>query len=412
MSNLSRRGQSLIDSPPVAGYILEHFARVADAWDPDTRPDGYVALCIAENKRMTGDLLACLGRYDAPPADVLGYDAMIGKVGFREALAEFMGRSFLGRTVTADNLAVLAGAGSVLELLFYAIADEGDGVLVPTPSYAGFWADLETRDGLNLVQVDGASDDDFVLTPARLDAAMDAADCPVRALLFTNPDNPLGRVASREQLSAILDWADARGIHVVFDEVYALSVFGDTPFVSAASIRASLGPRAHVVWAFSKDFGASGLRCGVLVSENEAVLRSVDQLAYWSATSGHTQYLLSSLVGDAATVDGYVARMQADLREAYRRVIAALDAAGIPYMPAEAAFFVICDLRRHLDEATYAGEQRLWTRLLDQSNVNLTPGEACRIAEPGFFRLCYAGVPIEAVELAIERMGRQLNGNA
>ncbi len=405
MSTLSRRGQQLIDTPPLAGYIGEHFARAAQAWDATLRPDGYVALCIAENKRRAGDLMTRLGAYTSVPTDVLGYDAMIGNEAFRENLAGFLGRAFLGRRFAADNLAVVAGAGSVLELLFHALADEGQGVLVPTPSYAGFWADLETRDGLRIVTVDTTFDEGFALTTEALDRAMAGAGCEVRALLFTNPDNPLGKVASREQVEAIVAWAEAKQVHVVFDEIYALSVFGDREFVSAASVRPSLGQYVHIVWAFSKDFGASGLRCGVLVSENADVIAAVDQLAYWAACSGHTQWLLSQLVADEASVDAYVAAMQADLRQTYGAVTAALGDAGIPYVPAEAAFFVVCDLRSWLEAPTVEAEGKLWRRLLEDANVNLTPGHACRIAEPGFFRLCYAGVPLAAVQTGIARIG-------
>jgi DNA-binding transcriptional MocR family regulator len=46
--------------------------------------------------------------------------------------------------------------------------------------------------------------------------------------------------------------------------------------------------------------------------------------------------------------------------------------------------------------------------LLDEGNVNLTPGSACRIAEPGFFRLCYAALPVEHVVEGIERVGELL----
>ena len=56
-------------------------------------------------------------------------------------------------TIVSEAPLVLSGPhlGAVLELLFHAIADPGDAVLVPTPSYAGFWADLETRDDLTIV---------------------------------------------------------------------------------------------------------------------------------------------------------------------------------------------------------------------------------------------------------------------
>ena len=49
-------------------------------------------------------------------------------------------------------------------------------------------------------------------------------------------------------------WAESAGVHLVFDEIYALSVFGEAPFQSVASLRPELGPRVHIVWAFSKDF--------------------------------------------------------------------------------------------------------------------------------------------------------------
>ena len=65
-------------------------------------------------------------------------------------------------------------------------------------------------------------------------------------------------------------------------------------------------------------------------------------------------------------------------------------------MPADAGFFVVCDLRRFLTAPTFEAEHALWRRILDDANVNITPGAACRIVEPGFFRLCYAAVPGEA----------------
>jgi aspartate/methionine/tyrosine aminotransferase len=412
MSSLSRRGQQLADHPPFAPYILEHFVRSQKTWHPVERPDGYIALCIAENRTLWDRLTPQLARYRDVPARALGYDAMIGNLEFRTKLAAFMSRAFLGRTVEAEQLAVVAGAGSVLELLFYAIADEGDAVLVPTPSYAGFWADLETRDALTIVPVATGAADEFRLTPDALDRALASSARPVKALLFTSPDNPLGRVYSRAELEAILAWAERADVHVVFDEIYALSVFGEQPFVSAASLRASqsLGDKVHIVWAFSKDFGASGLRCGVLVSDNVGVRQAVDALAYWAAVSGDTQWLLGELVADTEFVDAYLADMRATLAETYAGVTAALDAAGVPYLPAGGGIFVLCDLRAYLDEPSWAAEDRLWDRIVDEAQVNLTPGSACRIAEPGFFRLCYAAESREAVLEGVRRVTGLLRG--
>nr|HMQ24012.1 hypothetical protein [Planctomycetota bacterium] len=53
---LSARSAKLTIASPMEHYILEHFSRQADAWDARENPDGYIALCIAENHLMD-DLL-------------------------------------------------------------------------------------------------------------------------------------------------------------------------------------------------------------------------------------------------------------------------------------------------------------------------------------------------------------------
>ncbi|MDH3538463.1 MAG: aminotransferase class I/II-fold pyridoxal phosphate-dependent enzyme [Acidimicrobiia bacterium] len=405
---LSQRGENLVGNRPTPAYIEAHYDLVDDSWDPASNLEGYVSMCIAENK-LVWDLLAPkMAASRDVPARVTGYDAMVGAWSFRQALARFLGTHLLGRSVEAEHVLVLAGAGSVLETLFYAVADPGEGILIPTPSYAGFWLDLEVRDGLQIVPVHTEAADGFRITPELLDTAADNASVPIRALLFTSPDNPQGRVYDADEIEAIIDWTEERNIHLVVDEIYGLSIHADRPFVSAAARRPSLGERIHIVWAFSKDFAASGLRCGVLVSENQGVLTAVDAVAYWSAVSGDTQFLLEQLISDERWVDGFIAENQRRLGDTYRQVTAALDAVGIRHLPAEAGFFFLCDLRPFLDEPTWEAEAALWRRILDDARVNLTPGAACRIGEPGFMRLCFASEPLPAVLTGIERIGALL----
>lgn len=408
-SGLSARGQNLLAGAPLPPYLYEHFDRVDDAYDAATNPDGYIGLSVAENK-LVWDLMR--PRLIEPrrnlPHEAICYDEMIGSATFRRRLAEFMGSRFLGRVFDYRSIAVLAGAGSVLEILFYVLADPGEAVLVPTPSYSGFWADLETRNELHIIPVHTNSESGFRLTTGLLDEALTAADRPVRALLYTNPSNPTGAVAAPEEIEEIIAWSEARDVHLVLDEVYALSIHGNTTFVSGAALRPTLGDKIHVVWAFSKDFGSSGLRCGVLVTENEALMQAVDALAYWAVVSGDTQHMLGEMIADEEWVNGYVAEMQEGLRRARAAVTKALDAADIPYLPADGGYFVLCDLRRHLSEPSWEAEDALWRRILDEADVNITPGSACRISEPGFMRICFAAAPTEAAVEAVRRIEKVL----
>jgi aspartate/methionine/tyrosine aminotransferase len=166
----------------------------------------------------------------------------------------------------------------------------------------------------------------------------------------------------------------------------------------------------HIVWAFSKDFAASGLRAGVFMSENEDILRALDELAYWGCCSGDTQWMLGRMIADEAWVDGFVQTNRTRLRGAKSRVTRALEALGVPYLEPEAGFFLLLDLRRFLQEPTFAAEHALFRRLLDEANVNLTPGAACRVAEPGFMRLCFAAVPTDVALDGIERLSSCIRG--
>lgn len=84
----------------------------------------------------------------------------------------------------------------------------------------------------------------------------------------------------------------------------------------------------------------------------------------------------------------------------------ALDAlpAPVPYTPASAAMFLWVDLRAGLREATWEEEDSLWAHMVESKRLLLTPGRACHAAEPGFFRICWAWMPTEALPVAAARI--------
>ncbi len=386
-------------------YIAEYFERAAGV-DPQD-PDRYVCLAIAENKLVWDLLEPRLGAPRDVPEHAAGYDTMVGSEALRTAVAAFGSEHLWGRAVHADEVITLAGAGSILETLFYVLGDPGDGVLVPTPSYAGFWMDIETRDAMRVVPAHMSPDDGFRLRPEVLAAAYDASEVPIRALLLTNPSNPTGRIHSPDEIAGAVAWARSVGLHVVVNEIYALSAHGDTPFTPTGSI-VEVGDDLHFVWAFSKDFAMSGLRCGVLTTTNESVRTAMAGLAYWAVVSGDTQHLLATMLTDGDWVAGYLAGMRERLGRSYAATTRALDGVGIPYLEGHAALFLLCDFREFLAEPTWGAEHALWRRILDDANVNLTPGAACHVGEPGFLRLCFAQEPPDVVETAITRIAAAL----
>ena len=103
-----------------------------------------------------------------------------------------------------------------------------------------------------------------------LEEAFTRASCPVKALVISNPHNPLGKCYSRATLEAYLHFCQRHNLHFISDEVFALTAFDsadhptDPGFVSALSIDPSsldCDPwRVHVVWSMSKGFGCCGIK--------------------------------------------------------------------------------------------------------------------------------------------------------
>lgn len=401
MASLSERGGRLADRSPLSEYMIVSREHADRRWAPDRR-DGFIDMSTAENKLMWDLLEPQIGRARDVPPSAVGYGDTRGNPDLRSAVAEFASKHFLGRPIDADSVCTLAGAGSVLEAVFWALCDPGDGVLVATPGYAGFWMDLEHRDEAVIVGVSTDPDDGFRITPDALDRAWESSERPIRALLLSSPDNPTGRVLDASELSRIIAWTRTRGIHLVSDEIYALSVFGGSDFVSVSHLT-ELGDDVHVVWAISKDFAASGLRCGFLFSHNERLRSAVSGQAIWAAVSGRTQHLVTEMLADHDWLDRYLHEMPARLATAHGTFTASLTEAGIPHVRSAAGFFLIADLRGFLSEPTFDAERMLWRRMVEHG-VNLTPGKAIRSSEPGLFRVCFTATPTESLATAVQRI--------
>ena len=107
-----------------------------------------------------------------------------------------------------------------------------------------------------------------------------AAGHPPKVLLLTNPTNPFGTVWKAEDMLRAIEWATAHRIHVVSDEIYAASIFGQAecpPFESAWDLAAEKltdeqARLVHLVYGLAKDFGVSGFRTGAVATRHGHVI--------------------------------------------------------------------------------------------------------------------------------------------
>lgn len=118
------------------------------------------------------------------------------------------------------------GCAGLLNSLFFSLAEAGDGVLIPSPYYAAFESDMKVIAECFPLQVTmknppaGPTVDD-------LDASLRFADninVKPKILLLTNPNNPFGTIYSAETIKNAIIWARSHKMHIIIDEIYALSI--------------------------------------------------------------------------------------------------------------------------------------------------------------------------------------------
>ncbi|KAM0420880.1 hypothetical protein ACHAPT_011269 [Fusarium lateritium] len=197
----------------------------------------------------------------------LQYNDTQGSTDLLAATAKFLNAYFKPTySLTSSNILAGNGVTAILDALAFNVADEGDSILLPTPSYGMFAHDLITRNGIDLVHVpcddinegrfNNEHDNGGGLAPltVRLDTALkreQSAGRRVAAVLLANPENPLGRCYSRAVLSQVADLCSQHQVHLIVDEIYAIS--GGSSFTSILSVVGEQSKKnVHVLWGMSK----------------------------------------------------------------------------------------------------------------------------------------------------------------
>ncbi|KAJ5138901.1 1-aminocyclopropane-1-carboxylate synthase 6 [Penicillium bovifimosum] len=423
---LSTRGGTFAKAGLADGYL----GPPRTPFDKNTK-QGVVSFNNAENFLMQDVMLEYM-RKTASTLDQTNltyHEGPFGSTRLRTATANLLTTHFHPSTPVSPSQIVFAnGVTSLNAICALSLTDPTDGILLSQPIYGSFSGDLRVPSSCQLIYTPFHGDDPFGLAAvARYEESyLRARDegVKIRALLICNPHNPLGRCYSRETLQALLQLCQKYQIHLVSDEVYALSVYGDDPaggFVSVLSIDpVSLGvdpDLVHVLYGMSKDFAAAGLRLGCLISRNQRLLQAALSLSRFHWPSHVSCSIATAILEDEEFVDSFLKESRRVLREHRDLAVSALEQAGIPFARGSiAGFFLWIDLSKCLD-ATIVTSQDGWaaeldlSRRLQQIGVVMSSGLAYHNETPGWFRVIFS-VEAEMLNEGLSRIVKFYHSSA
>lgn len=412
---LSSRAQPFLSANPRFYYTRLQVEAINNEYHPSLNPTGALPLAVAENKLCASMLVGFISSSAQHGEDIAQYTWSSGMPRVRDIFAKFLTKYlFDGHPVSPNELILCPGCVSILYQLSLLLFEAGDSILVPTPYYPAFDHDFFNLGRVATVEVNNEVGDkdqiDYSIRVASLEEAYQRElnnGRSVKGLLLTNPSNPLGIIYSDEEIIAAIAWARSKGIHIIMDEIYALSVFAtssDQRFKSAMSLlNGNTGNDIHILWGLSKDFGASGLRCAVCFSQNKELIQAMSGLNDAFMVSNLMQECAATLLSDYAFIDEYMLFCRASLRKSYIFLRDALEKIEVPIVDGGAAIFVFANFRKYLREDSFDGERCLHEELCNQGLV-FTPGYSCHAQVPGYFRICFAWIPFVSLEEAIRRL--------
>ena len=298
----------------------------------------------------------------------------------RENICRYMGERFSVECDPAHTI-VTVGASVAIDLVLRAICETGDEILVPEPCYVSY-APIVTLAGGTPVAVECTSDNDFVLTPEKLEAAITQK---TKALILAYPNNPTGAIMNKSQLEALIPVIEKHDLLVISDEIYAeLTYVGK--HVSIASLR-DMRQRTVVINGFSKAFAMTGWRVGFVCAPEEIdeAMFKIHQYGIMCAPRV-SQHAAAAALAEGFT-DGFsvVEEMRAEYARRGRFMVNAFNSLGLKCFQPKGAFYVFPSIAdTGLDGEEFAN------RLLKEKGVAVVPGSAFGEAGKMHVRCSYA----------------------
>ena len=312
------------------------------------------------------------------------YTPAEGLLELREALARYYWREYKV-IISPDRIIITMGSSPGLWLLFAALLDPGDAVLMSNPHYACYPNDVRFVGG-EPITFPVHAEDGFQVDPQRVRKAITKR---TQILLINSPANPTGAVIGEAGMREI---AELPVEHIISDEIYHRLTYG----VKAHSML-EYRDDAIVISGFSKLYAMTGWRLGWIILPPAMVepLRRLHQNLFLCASAFVQKAGVAALEGPQEPIE----KMVATYAERRTYILAALRELGlkIPVEP-QGAFYILADAR-HWD----TNSERLSQRLLDEAGVAVTPGIDFGDNAEGFLRFCYAA-SLERMREGVGRM--------
>lgn len=297
----------------------------------------------------------------------------------REAVARHYGQR--GYHVNAEHVVISASTSESYGWLFHLLADAGDSILVPEPSYPLFsW--LASLAGVRLCPYRLVREAGWRIDFEHLEASIDSRS---RAIVLVHPNNPTGSFVRRDEAARLERIAKEHDMALVIDEVFADYAFGDLPGDRLPSFVETRDALTFVLSGLSKALLLPQCKLGwtVVTGPDDQVAEALGRLeviadTYLSVSTPVQLALPALLMRHAEALSAMQRRTGGNLRALDEAISALGSHAPIRRLPVDGGWYATLEVPRVRDEDG-------WVEiLLREESVIVHPGYYFDFDRDGF----------------------------
>jgi aspartate/methionine/tyrosine aminotransferase len=273
---------------------------------------------------------------DAVLRDINQYAITWGAKNFRDALVK-KHEEFYGLAYDPEReVTVTCGSTEAMIATLLALVNPGEEVVIFEPFYENYGPDAILSGAVpRFVRL---REPDWTFDPSELAAAFNDR---TRAIVVNTPNNPTGKVFSREELGAIAALCEKHDVICVTDEIYEHMVYDGLEHVPMATLP-GMRERTVTISGLSKTYSVTGWRVGTVLAPTDLTLaiRKVHDLL----TVGAPAPLQDAGAIALSSKRDYYERLAQDYDERRRYLVPALEEAGFRTFMPHGAYYVMTDI--------------------------------------------------------------------
>ena len=315
------------------------------------------------------------------------YTHSLGLYELREAIAEDYWKKYHVK-VSSEQIVVASGTSPAMLLIFAALLEQGEAVILSNPYYPCYPNIIRFVDGIPIF-VKVLEEEGFQYLPEMIEEKLSPK---VKGIIINSPSNPTGNVMPPERMKEIAKFSP----FIISDEIYHGLVYeGEVHSILEFT------DRAFVINGFSKLYAMTGWRLGYLIAPKEFIrpMQKIQQNLFISASSFSQWAALAGL----KEAEKDVKKMRDTYDQRRRFLIPKLRELGLGItVEPTGAFYILANAKRFSKDS-----YRLAFDILQEAKVGVAPGIDFGSNAEGYLRFCYAN-SLENIEEGVKKLERYL----